>query len=278
MLPLLLLVSCVFAQSSGSASAKSASAQSGSSSGSATSTTPTTTKALGAGESIVTEPTFVSSLSSFVTTTYTTTTTPIAVSRPTDLPSSLYCTSATTDTGPFCLPKNGTQQISGKQYSVTWNPSYAPNCTDVYVALLYYNNSNAQQVTSTKTPNALGFWNYTVEKSWLNNQGSQYANFEILGYNCHGGNVQPQSGPVVELLSKAPVVNEPMSRDRTLGLSIGLPLALAAFIGTFLLVCWWNKSHRTVPKFGSKKGYTGRKQRAVKLQQMPASEYRDDPE
>ena len=247
----------------------------------ASATRSNTNKILGPGESIVTEPTYVSSLSRFATTTYTTTT-DVPVTRPTDIPSTLFCDATHVNmTGPFCLPMNGTQQIRGKQYSVTWNSDFAPNCSDVYVALTYVGNRNAQQVTSVKEQNILGFWNYTVEKDWLSGQDSQYAQLEILAYNCAPGTKAPQAGPIIEFLSKAPVTQEqPTSRDRILGLSIGLPLALFAFIGTVGLVFWWNKGHREIPKFRTRRGYTGRSARAVRLQDMDPSRavYRDEPD
>lgn len=249
--------------------------------------TPTTTSAtsqtLGSGESIVIEPTYVSSLTAFITTTYTTTTTPIAVTKPTDLPASLVCDSSFTDgTGAFCIPTNGTQQIKGKQYSVTWNSDYAASCSDVYVAMLYYGNENGQLVTSTQQSNVLGFWNYTVESDWLNKQSSQYAQFQLIPYNCGEGTVNPVTGPIIELLSKAPVTKEaPTSKSEILGLSIGLPLTLVAFVGVAGFVMWWNKGHRQIPKFASRrKGYSGRRQRATRLQDLGARSgetYRDDP-
>lgn len=286
---LLLAASGVQSQATGSSAALAAtsgvSIASASRSNQASANSASPTRTLGAGESIVIEPTYISSLQSFVQTTYTTTTTPIAAVRPTNLPSSLYCDSSHVNmTGPFCLPSNNTQQIKGKQYSVTWNPDFAPNCTNVYVALTYYHNENGQLVSSIKEANILGFWNYTVAGDWLSGQDSQYAQLEIVPYDCKDGNILPQSGPVVHFLSKAPVTPvPPTSKDRLLGLSIGLPLALAAFVGTVLLVFWWNKSHREIPKFGAlrKKGYSGRKSRGVKLQDMDSSNrafYRDDPD
>lgn len=261
------------------------------SSSTATATSAVATKSLGVGESIVIVPTFVSSLSAIITTTYTTTFTTAsteAASRPTGLPSSLYCDDGYAEaTGPFCYPHNGTQQIKGKTYSVTWNYEYAPNCTDVYIALQYLNNENLQQVTSTQETNLLGFWNYTVKSEWLNGKSSQYAQFQIIPFNCGGsGTVDPSAGPIIELLKKAPVIEESKSTPKAeiLGLSIGLPLAVAAFIGVALFVMWWNKGHRHVPNFvRRKKGYTGRRQRGVKLADLaenPAGTeaYRDHPE
>ncbi|CCG81524.1 Putative uncharacterized protein [Taphrina deformans PYCC 5710] len=254
-------------------------------SGHISSPTPTTTRPLADNEAIVVEPTYVSSLSSIITTTYTTTsTTATEGGRPTGLPSSLYCQSGYVNaTGPFCFPNNGTQQIKGKQYSITWNPDYAPKCADVYVAMTYYGNENGQQVTSARLPNSLGFWNYTVAGDWLNGHSSQYAQLQLLPYNCGNGTVDPSSGPIVELLNKAPVTAVPAtSRSEILGLSIGLPLALIAFVGTAAFVMWWNKGHRQIPNFAArKKGYTGRKERNIRLQSMgtPGSEtYRDNPD
>lgn len=284
---LLLCIHAIYAQqstSSSSSSAFDATLPSTITSAPPTSTTSASSIPLGAGESIVTEPVYVSSLKAFITTTYTTTTTPVAVSKPTDLPSSLVCDSSYTNgTGAFCIPNNGTEQIKGKQYSVTWNYDYAPNCTDVYVAMLYYGNENGQLVASTQQPNILGFWNYTVESSWLNGQSSQYAQFELIPYNCGEGTVDKSTGPVVELLSKRPVTKEKAtSKDEILGLSIGLPIALIAFVGTAIFVMWWNKSHRQIPIFAKRrKGYTGRSQRAVRLQNLGSRSgeetYRDDP-
>ncbi|ORY82622.1 hypothetical protein BCR37DRAFT_379637 [Protomyces lactucae-debilis] len=182
-------------------------------------------------------------------------------------------------TGPFCLPLNGTQQIKNKEYSVTWDSSFAPNCSSVYVALLYYGNEAGQLVTSTSTSNSLGFWNYTVQGSWLESKSTQEVVFQILPYDCSGDIPARQNGPIIQLRNKVEttVVSSAMPKDRILGLSIGLPLALLAFLGTVLLVFWWNKQHRQIPQFSRKRrGYTGRKERGVRLQEMnPDAEYRD---
>lgn len=197
-------------------------------------------------------------------------TTASANTRPTGLPSSLYCDAGYANaTGPFCLPNNGTQQIKGKKYSVTWNYDFAPNCSDVYVSLTYYNNVNAQQVTSISESNVLGFWNYTVESSWLNGQDSQYAQFQILPYGCSSGTVDPSAGPIIEFLNKAPTtVEKATSKDEIIGLSVGLPLAVFAFLGAAFFVMWWNKGHRQIPVFARKKGYSGRKQRNIRLAEL----------
>lgn len=277
-LPLLLQPLAVYAQTSTASVASAVSA---------VSSAPTATKSLGPNEAIVVEPIYDSSRSSVLFTTYTTTTATAAteLTQPTDLPSSLYCRAGFANaTGPFCYPTNGTQQIKGKQYSVTWNPLYASNCTDVFVALLYYQNQNGQLVDSIRSTNAIGFWNYTVESSWLNGQSSQYAQLQFVPFNCNGkGTVDPISGPIVELLSKAPTqVEGATPESEVLGLSIGLPLALAAFVGTALFVMWWNKGHRKIPNFAKRnKGYTGRRQRAVRLADMGDTQngetYRDHP-
>lgn len=241
-------------------------------------------RSLATNEQLVTDIVYVSSLTKAITTVYTTTSVASApMTQPTNLPASLYCSAGYANaTGPFCFPHNGTQQIKGKQYSVTWNSGFAPNCTDVYLSLAYYHNENGQQVTSQKLENVIGYWNYTVQSSWLNGQGSQYAQVQILPYNCGEGTVDPVAGPIVELLSSAPVTEEkPTSKDEILGLSIGLPLAVIAFVGTALFVMWWNKSHRQIPKFGRRKGYTGRSQRNIRLQDMARNNgqnaYKDDP-
>lgn len=253
-------------------------------SGAASTPTATSTRSLAENESIVVEPTYVSSLTRFVTTTYTTTfTTTSAMGRPTGLPSSLYCYSGYVNaTGPFCFPNNGTQQIKGKEYSVTWNPDYAPHCANVYVALSYYGNENGQLVDSAQLSNDLGFWNYTVQSDWLNGQAAQYAQVQLIPYGCTNGTVDASSGPIVELLNKAPVTAvKATSKSEILGLSIGLPLALIAFVGTAAFVMWWNKGHRQIPKFNQKRGYTGRKDRNIRLQNMGTSRggetYRDNP-
>lgn len=182
-------------------------------------------------------------------------------------------------TGPFCSPTNGTQQIKNKEYSATWDAGFAPNCSSVYIALLYYGNEAGQLVTSTSQSNALGFWNYTVQGSWLESKSTQEAVFQILPYDCAGDIPARQNGPIIQLRNKVErtVVKTTMPKDRILGLSIGLPLALLAFLGTVLLVFWWNKGHRQIPDFARKRrGYTGRRERGVRLQAMnPEAEYRD---
>lgn len=287
-LPTLRALGAVLVSISSIAAQSTSSVASGRAAVSTASGTPATTAAaarsLGPNEALVTQITYVSSLTAVVTTVYTTTSTTstTALARPTGLPASLYCyDSSVNATGPFCKPTNGTYQIKGKKYSVTWDPSYAPACSSVYIALNYYENSNSQQVTSTQLDNYLGFWNYTVESDWLAGKDVQYAQYVLHPTGCTNGTVDPALGPIVELRKKIPVTEEKgTSKDTVLGLSIGLPLALFAFIGTALFVMWWNKGHRQIPIFKKKKGYTGRRQRAVRLQDLGQSQgesYRDEP-
>ncbi|BFZ54882.1 hypothetical protein PYCC9005_001919 [Savitreella phatthalungensis] len=236
---------------------------------------------------LVIEPSFDTNRTTFVLLTSTSTLGGVAQStaRPSKPSSDLNCQIDTyaNATGPFCLPNNGSQQIQNKQYSVTWDPSFASDCQSVTIALVYHGTTTGQLVTSTKLDNSIGFWNYTVDSGWLNMQSTQTAQLLIVPYECSGTS-QPsqQTGPIIEMRSKLQVtVVKPTSRDRVLGLSIGLPLAFLAVLGVVGLVFWWNSGHRTIPVFGRERGYDGRKARAVKLQDMDSDgrygRYRDEP-
>lgn len=241
------------------------------------------------GVTVIVEPTsYDASLGSFVFATRTSTTATQPAAQATDLPSSLYCNTASygNATGPFCLPNNGTQQIKDKQYSVTWDSSFASNCAEVTIALIYYGSTSGQLVTQFTSSNVVGFANYTVQGGWLEKASTQNVQFVIVPYQCTGSQPSQQAGPIIQLRDKVEtIVVKPTSRDRVLGLSIGLPLALLATLGVVFGVFWWNRSHRTIPKFaGRNKGYTGRRARGVKLQDMApgsdgnAGRYTDDPE
>ncbi|OJD12095.1 hypothetical protein AJ78_07255 [Emergomyces pasteurianus Ep9510] len=177
---------------------------------------------------------------------------------------------------PFCLPKNGTEVLTGDKYHVTWDSDAFPPNSTITVGLNYVNsseNAGVSAYTSDRTENSYGFVTIEMDKAWLQDQPRNNLSVYIVEYNP-GSNERAKTvpGPVISLVNKPnkhyppPPPTPPPNKT---GLMIGLPVALGVVLLVLLGLYFGMSKNRRIGLgniMGSRgKGYGGGKSRIERL-------------
>ncbi|KAL1958162.1 hypothetical protein VTO42DRAFT_5017 [Malbranchea cinnamomea] len=204
---------------------------------------------------------------------------------------------------PFCLPEDGKSVYVDEKYLVTWDPDELPVNSTVVIGLTYVNDTDGKSpYVSSEMPNTLGFMSLVMEKDWLQGKSQNNLTLYIAEYDPQSGKrVRVMDGPTISLSKKPPEHQPPPPelKHNKLGVMIGVPLGIAAFL-LILLGLFFGMRHRRRIGLGNVMGRRlepgsqrtinrlGRRKRgrmwggpgaAIRLENLEnVEQYRDDPD
>ncbi|KAK6350315.1 hypothetical protein TWF696_006546 [Orbilia brochopaga] len=192
---------------------------------------------------------------------------------------------------PFCLPNNATHLYLKETYYVTWDPTFWGDDTGnntVEITANYLDDPENPEkgrvaFDSGVTQNSVGFITFYVDPAKYTDGAIIHWTMKRIG-NLQNTEKSFRSGPWV-LIGNEPVTH-PQPADRppvsTLGLAVGLPLAVLFVVGVIAVIHFVNKDKRTlggivIPSMRRRRaesGYVSRRSRNRGGARPPG--YRDD--
>ncbi|KAF3918014.1 hypothetical protein ABW21_db0203289 [Orbilia brochopaga] len=192
---------------------------------------------------------------------------------------------------PFCLPVNNTHLYLKETYYVTWDPTFwgddTANNTVEITANYLDDPANPEKgrvaFDSGVTQNSIGFITFYVDPAKYTDGAIIHWTMKRIG-NLQNTEKSFRTGPWVQI-SNEPVTH-PQPADRppvsTVGLAVGLPLAVLFIVGVIGVVHFMNKDKRSlggivIPSMRRRRaesGYVSRRSRNRAGARPPG--YRDD--
>jgi len=179
-------------------------------------------------------------------------------------PTPLHPATPTTDPCIFPLP------------TVTWDPSYFPANSTIFIHVNYVNNTGGSNpvYVSTSTANALGYVVVAMERNWLTGLPQNNLTIFLAQLDPMVGNRTFAQGPVVTLMEKPLSHFLPPPRTpppNKISLLIGLPVSLAFIFLSVIILVWHVRRSRSAgfhglrALVGKSRGYGGAKSRRQRL-------------
>ncbi|KAH8679845.1 hypothetical protein BGZ60DRAFT_467851 [Tricladium varicosporioides] len=173
---------------------------------------------------------------------------------------------------PFCKPDNGSDVYVGETYYVTWDTSFLTTKNASVALLVNFVNQTGgiQAFQSPSTPNAYGFFSWTINKDWLKGLSSNNVTLIFAPLNPLANEPKTYTGPTLRVTNKPSEYyrQEPTKAPKGQDLYIALPTVfgfiLLCIVGGFFL----NRKHRKIGLgnvMGRRKGYGVGKSRTQRL-------------
>ncbi|EWC48683.1 hypothetical protein DRE_01905 [Drechslerella stenobrocha 248] len=192
---------------------------------------------------------------------------------------------------PFCLPANNTHLYLKETYYVTWDPTFwadniGNNTVEIlanYIADPSRPESGRVAFDSGVVPNKLGFITFYVDPEKYTNGAIIHWTMKRIG-NLANTEKSFRSGPWVQIGNEP--VQHPMPSERppvsTLGLAVGIPLAVLFILVVLAVLHFANRSKRSVgtiviPSMRRRRaegGYGSRRSKSQRVSRPPG--YQDD--
>ncbi|KAJ6262069.1 hypothetical protein Dda_2873 [Drechslerella dactyloides] len=156
---------------------------------------------------------------------------------------------------PFCLPKNSSHLYLGETYYVTWDPTFWGDDTgnnSVEITANYLEdeaNPDKGRVAfdSGVTLNSIGFITFYVDPGKYKKDAIIHWTMKRIG-NLQNTEKSFRSGPWVQIGNEPVVHPQPSTRPpvSTVGLAVGLPLAVLFIVAVIAWLHFSNRDKRTI--------------------------------